>query len=337
MSVTPASDLAKILPVVISGGRPTLRQRPTAKFLPALHGVTADPVWLVLNDQAGEYEQDGHELVTYPRAWAEEYAASHWAGVDPLAPGGFLGSFTTREAACNLAEDRGYSALLMLDDNLNWLGCFTGLVAGCRVIARHGGLGFIADILAAVTLATNSRMTGAALDSVNPAGKAGVFARAGFPYSIYIEELGPGRPPYWGPSEEDILHAYEYAADATPATAALVCPLHYRKSSKTGGGMRGFYKTNKRAVSLQRAAPEMARLGVRKTTSNGRGAPRVFHTMQAGAIAGRTPLAVTDRGLFEAARDAVAALAPEMTAEYRLQVEAKITRRAANPGEGART
>src|SRR5215467_11140135 len=100
MSVTPAEALAGLLPVVISSGRPALVRRPTARLLPALAGVTADPVWLVRDDEAPGYERDRWELATYPLAEAEGYAEAHWTSHKPYAPGGFLGAFTAREWAC---------------------------------------------------------------------------------------------------------------------------------------------------------------------------------------------------------------------------------------------
>ena len=72
MSLTPGNKLTGVLPVVISGGRPQLRQRPIAKYLRDLHGVTADPVWAVMDKDAISYEEDGHEIAAYSRAWAEE-------------------------------------------------------------------------------------------------------------------------------------------------------------------------------------------------------------------------------------------------------------------------
>ena len=64
---------------VVSGGRPELKQRPTHKFLPALHAAGVDDiVWVVSDRDAPRYESDGHEIVTYSRDWAEEYAAGHW-------------------------------------------------------------------------------------------------------------------------------------------------------------------------------------------------------------------------------------------------------------------
>ena len=100
---------------MISGGRPQIRQRPTAAFLHDLHGITAEPVWVVMDKHATEHEGDGHEIAAYPRAWAEDYAASHWTALKPPEPGGFLGAFAGREYACRLAEERGCWAVLQLE------------------------------------------------------------------------------------------------------------------------------------------------------------------------------------------------------------------------------
>lgn len=332
MSVTPPDLLRGVLPVVISGGRPQLRDRQTRRLLAPLEGVTADPVWCVRDDRAAGYERDRWEVVPYPRAEAEDYAAAHWMGPGPYEPGAFLGCFTEREWACRIAEERGCWAVLQLDDNLRRLTAFVGYASSAKVVAARGGLAMFADLLAAVTLATNSRMTGAKLQAVNPATEPGTFVRPGFPYSLFVERVGPGREPYIGPVEEDILHAYQYAGSAEAATAALVYPLAYIKNHGGRGersGMRVYYRAGVRAVGLQRMAPEMARLVVRQTHSNGRGEPRVFHWMEPGAIARRSPLAVRDRDLFEAARAYCEELAAEVMAEHLAQLRERLARRAA--------
>jgi hypothetical protein len=328
MSVTPADKLAGLLPVVVSGGRPKLVDRPTRRHLPALAGVTAAPVWLVRDDEAPGYERDHHELVTFPRAEAEAYAAARWTATEPWAPGMATGVFPAREWACRLAEDRGHWAALVLDDNVRRLVVFMNRAATRRLVDRHGGLALFADILAAVTLATNARMAGAMLSAANPASEPDIFARPGFPYSVYTEVVGPGREDWYGPTEEDIFHAYQYGANASSDTAAVVVPLRYLKDhTRQSGGMRPLYAGHTRSVGLQRMAPEMARLGVHRGHANGAGEPRVFHKMIRGAI--RTPLVITDPGLFAQAQGELAGLADEFTAEYAADVAAKVTSRAA--------
>lgn len=330
MSVTPAHKLADVLPVVISGNRPLLSHRCTSRLLAPLRGVTRDPVWLVREGNADAYERDGHELVIYPLDEAEAFAREHWIGPQPYAPGGFLGCFTEREWACRLAVERGCWAVLQLDDNILTLQAFiSSCRAGARVVHEHGGLALYADLLAAVTLSTNSRMTGAKLGSLNPHNEVGQFARTGFPYSLFVERVDvDDRPPYYGPIEEDILHAYHYGVQPDDATSALVYPITYAKeharSAKTG--MRPHYQNQRRSAGLQLAAPSMVNVGVHKAHSNGRGDPRVFHRMRADAL--RTPLVVRDRELFEAARERCVQLRDEVAPQARGDVEQRVTLRA---------
>ena len=158
----------------------------------------------------------------------------------------------------------------------------------------HGGLGMFADVLSAVTLSTNGRMTGAFLASVAPVGKRRA-SRTGFPYSLFLERTGPGREEWFGPFEDDITHAYQYGSSASPGTALVVPTLLYTKESTSKSGMRSNYN-HERAVPLQRMFPESAKVGVRKSKSNGQGGARVFHTMLNTAI--RTPMIITDRDLY---------------------------------------
>jgi len=327
MSVTPAEALRGLLPVVISGGRPLASHRPTTRLLPALAGVTADPVWLVRDDQLAGYEREPWEVCTYPEDEARAYARDHWTGHQPYQPGCWIGVSPGREWACRLAEARGCWGVLQLDDNIRRLIVFMNRAATRRIVDRHGGLGLFADLLAAVALSTNARMAGATLSAANPASEPDIFARPGFPYSLFVERVGPGREPWFGPIEEDIFHAYTYGANASPDTAALVIPLRYLKDhTHQSSGMRPHYDAE-RSVGLQRMAPEMARLGIHRGHANGAGEPRVFHKMIRGAI--RTPLVITDPGLFAAAQARITGLADEFRDEYAADVAAKVQARAA--------
>jgi len=252
-------------------------------------------------------------------------------GPDPFEPGAFLGVFCGREWACRLAEARGCWAVLHLDDNIRRLDCFAGTGPSGEVVTRRGGLALHIDILAAVTLATNAVMTGAKLQSVNPAREAHVFARAGFPYSLFVERTDlPEREPWYGPIEDDIMHAYQIGVNARPDTACLVQPITYMKDhGRQDSGMRPHYD-QRRSVALQRLAPEMARLSVHKTHSNGRGGPRVFHSMLPGSI--RTPLAVTDELLWAQVRGLVQELALEVAAAIRSAVPVRLAQRASGAG-----
>jgi hypothetical protein len=329
MSVTPSASLAGVLPVVISGNRPLLSHRCTSRLLAPLRGVTADPVWLVREDRAASYQRDGHEIVTFPVEEAEAFAAAHWLGPGAYQHGGFLGCFTEREWACRVAAERGYWAVLQLDDNIHHLRAFVGYGASARAVKRHGGMALFADLLAALTLSTNGRMVGARLASVNPRPEAEVFARAGFPYSLYLERVDlPDREPYYGPIEEDILHAYQYGARPDEGTAGVLMPLSYTKehvvSARTG--MRPHYDNQRRCAGLQMVAPEMARATIMSRHSNGRGSPRVFHQMAKGAI--RTPLVVKDAVLFEDVRSYCTELRSEIAPLLHADVVRRVGRRA---------
>ena len=329
-SVTPSELLRGVLPVVISGGRPRLAERKTARLLPALCGVTADPVWLVREDRALEYERDGFEVATFPRDEALSYARDHWMGPRAFSPTAFMGCFLEREWACRVARARGFWGVLQLDDNIRRL-CVLGPFGACAKVARvNGGLALHADLLAAVTRSTNSAMTGARLEAVMTTSEGLTFARAGFPYSLFLERVDvDDREPYYGYVEEDILHAYQIGANASRYTSSLVYPLTYLKqhTALQSSGMRVFYRSNARAAGLQRMAPEMARMIISGAHSNGQGGPRVFHKMLAGSI--RTPLVIDDPQLYGAARDRVMELLVQVEREHRSGLEESLGRRAA--------
>lgn len=311
--------------MVISGGRPALAQRKTHRLLGQLHGVTADPVWCVREDEAPSYQPDPeHELVTYPRGWAEQWSREHWFDVLPW-PEGFTGIHPAREWGARTAEERGHWAVLLLDDNIVQLTVFIGYGASARVAQRHGGLALFADIIAAVTLSTNARFTGAQLRAVNPATEAHIFARPGFPYSIYAEVCGQGREPWYGPWEDDILHAFAYGQEGSNHTAAVIPPLRYVKEHQVAGGNHAWYD-GRRSAGLQRMVPQGARISVQRTFANGRGGGRVYHSMVPDAI--RTPLAVHDGELFRAARDKMDQLAAELAAEARWDLRVRMDRHA---------
>lgn len=330
MSVTSSDQLGGLLVAVITGGRPTLNERPTAKHLAGVEALgVKDIVWVVSEKDAPGYERDHHPLAVYPRDWAEEYARTHWMQTTPPEPGAFLGAFPGREWACLEAERRGCWGVLQLDDNIMHLRVARSTVAGTRVAARHGGLGLFADLLAGVALSTNARSVGANLASVpRMAASDWKVARAGFPYSLFIERVGEGREHWYGPFEDDITHSFQYGTRADGATAAVMPFLIYQKESKSKSGMRSKYN-HTRAVQLQRIFPESARIGVRATKSNGRGGPRVFHTMQAGAI--RNPLTVHNPELFGAVKTKLAGLMDEWHAAYLATNREKVLRRAGGP------
>jgi hypothetical protein len=97
-------------------------------------------------------------------------------------------------------------------------------------------------------------MTGAQLVSVGsiPDKK---LCRTGYPYSLFIERVGAGREEWFGPYEDDITHALQYATRADFSTASLIPFLRYAKESTSKSGMRNHYK-NDRARGVQMLYPE---------------------------------------------------------------------------------
>lgn len=302
--VTSDEQRGGLLIAVVSGDRPTLKERATANLLGPLKDLGAQgPVWVVSEDDAASYEEDEHELCVYPQAWAEEYARTHWTDLKPMSEAKRLGPPPGREWACREAERRGCWGVLTLDDNIRRLAVIReGGSAATFILAEQtlGGLYCYADLLAGVALSTNARMVGANLNSVPAMSRSSrVVARVGFPYSLYVERVGPGREEWYGPCEDDIIHAFQYGCRADGATAAIMPFLLYHKENLSKTGLRRHYDST-RSVGLQRMFPEGADVGVRKTHSNGRGNPRVFHTMRRGAL--RNPLVVQDHELYGAVR-----------------------------------
>lgn len=330
MYVTSAEQRAGIFVAVITGGRPTLNQRPVAHLLPALADAGVHSIGWVMSDQhAPEYETDAFEQVIYTRDWAEEYAATHWMLPTRPEPGGFLGAFPGREWACREAERRGCWAVLQLDDNIKRIDFVRSVKSGVEVARRHGGLGLFVDLLAGVLLSTNARTAGAQLSSVNPADDLKKMVRPGFPYSLFLEQVGEGREPWYGPFEDDITHSFQYGTRADGATAAVMPVIHYQKETTSKTGMRQQYN-HTRSVQLQRIFPESAKIGVQASRSNGLGGARMFHKMTRSAI--RNRLVIRDRAMFGAIKTKVRKLAEEF---HELNTEAtrdKIMRRADRGG-----
>lgn len=313
MFATTSTERAGILVAVVSGGRPALKDRPTARFLPALaEAGVAEILWSVREDEAASYERDGYRLLTYSTDFAREYAEAHWTAPDVPVANGWYGGIAGREAACREAERRGCWAVLFLDDNIDWLCFLRGTEWSKRTVMARGGMALFLDLLAGVALATNGRLVGAQLDAVSPSSKqASVIARPGFPYSLYVEVMGEGREDYFGPWEEDILHALQYGNRADGVTALVMPSLHYKKntSSKVGGNRSKYGPAVQRAVPLQRLFPQAAKVNVRATHANGRGEPRIFHSMPPGSI--RNPLIIRDPERFARVRDRLQGMAEE--------------------------
>lgn len=275
-------------------------------------------VWVVSEKDEPFYERDDHDMLVYPQDWAHTYAAEHW--LDPASTpekGGFLGAFPGREYACQLAEKRGCWGVLQLDDNIVAVRIPKGTRSSTQVVNMNGGMGLVGDLLSGAALSTNARMVGAQLSSI-PYGQGleRTIVRPGFPYSLFIEKVGAGREHWFGPFEDDITHAYQYGSRADGATSAVMPFVRYQKESSSRTGMRAQYNYM-RAVQLQRMFPQSAKIGIRRTTSNGRGEPRVFHTMLAGAI--KNPVTVLRRSQFDAVKHECERLLGEW---HELQLEA---------------
>jgi len=317
-----------LLVAVISGGRPKLEQRKTTALLHNLDGFGADVIWCVAEHEAEAYESDGREIVTYPTDWAFDYARAHWTDMreptDEVLMKGGLGS-AGRQFAGDEAERRGCWGVLQLDDNILCLSVGRGSKSSLDYARNNGGLALFADLLGAVTLSTNSRMTGAQLQSV--AREPAVIARPGIPYSVFIEQVGPGREEWLGPCEHDIIQAFKYSHRADGVTAAIVSPIRYQKCGSVAGGFRSIYD-HSRSAGLQRMFPEVAKIGIRRSYSNGRGGARIFHTMQPGAV--RNPLRVHDRELMGRAKAKLEGLLrdwhPQQIADNRAKIAARVAR-----------
>lgn len=294
-------NLAENLQVaIISGGRPKLKQRATARLLTPLKNAGIKNIaWVVSEKDAPQYENDEHPIETYSTEWAYNYAAAHWMKPEKPNPGDFLGAFPGREWACHLAARNHCRYLLQLDDNIQRLSISGRNTAAASETAKQlNGLLFFAQTLTNITAATNTRMCGAQLSAV-AGNKKTILARPGFPYSLFIEQIDNHREPWYGPFEDDITHAYQYGTRADGATASLAPLLTYCKESKSKTGMRSNYQ-NDRARYLQQIFPETANVTYINGTANGRGEGRIFHRMKTGAI--RNPLTITNPELWNATR-----------------------------------
>lgn len=300
---TSAEARAGLMVAIITGGRPKLKERMTAQYIEGLKAAGfGEVVWVVSDRDAPKYERDGNELAVYSHEWAYEYAREHWMRVEPPDPeAGFYGAFPGREWACREAERRGYWGVLQLDDNIETLRFMRGSGASIQFVWNKGGMGLYADLLAGIALATNAATIGAQLAAVIPSrSESRQIVRAGFPYSCFIEKVGPGREEWFGPYEDDITHSFQYGDRADGVTAAVMPLLTYAKENKSKTGMRAKYDST-RSVQLQRMVPQSAKIGIRATRSNGKGEPRVFHSMAPGAI--RNPVTIKDPAQFARVKD----------------------------------
>lgn len=322
----------RLLIAVITGGRPKLSDRPTRKMFESLRSL-GDLEYVVREDQALDYEEDpGVPLNTYPVSWADQYARTHWR--HPRAefrPGGFHGAFTGREWAMQTAEARGYDLVLQLDDNvINF-----GPVDSTRTHYYRDILQPADSVRVMVEIAcsTNLSMFGAQLSSIQQPPTAAP-VRVGFPYSFFLEKTGSGRMPYYGPFEDDIMHAMEYGLNGGPKrTAGLTQAINYMKENKSKTGMRKHYNAE-RGLELVRRYPRNAQLvqgpASSSPTSKGRGVRHMLNTK------GFTPIRVTDRPRYEKAcsdLEHLVGIARDRIAE---EARKKIARRAGIPSQHER-
>lgn len=299
--------MARVLVSVITGGRPALKDRPTARWFPTLqaNGFT-DIEWVIREDHAEAYERDDQPVNVYPLAWANEYSRSHWRHPTfPFTPGGFHGAFAGREWACRSAEQRGFDAILQLDDNVDALGLIESKTPAYQRVLNPGRM---LHLLVELTLASNAWMCSPRLDSIVPPARPKIL-RPGYPYSVYVERTCPGRMPYYGPFEDDIMHAIEYATNGGPMRTAAVCEAFtYHKRPRTTDGMRAHYQSD-RGLELIKRYPGNAKLSVARATSSPRDKTKgVRHFLNTRGFA---PIRVTDPARFSTAeaevRDRMAA------------------------------
>lgn len=320
--------MTRLLAAVITGGRPLLRDRMTSRFFGDLQASGFDVEWVIREDHVDGYETDDRPLNIYSLDWANGYARAHWRHPSVrFEADGFHGAFTGREWAMKTGEERGYDAVLLLDDNVKALAPVHAELIECR---RTMAPGPMLRLLADLCLSTNARMCGAQLNSV-PLARSVKVIRPGYPYSVYVEKTGPGRIPYFGPFEDDIMHALDYALDGGPnRTAAVVDALRYVKTSvrHNTGGMRGYY-TSQRGLEIARRYPSNVRLKVTRGTSSPAdrsGSRAVRHILN---TRGFTPVRVVDPDLYAKAADAVRQATIDATAGRRATARDKIRKRGA--------
>lgn len=142
---------------------------------------------------------------------------------------------------------------------------------------------------------------------------------------------GPGRMPYHGPFEDDIMHALEYALHGGPGrTAAVVDVIRYNKEHKArAGGMRTQYNAA-RGLEIANRYPRNVRIGLGPRTSGTKDSARgVRHFLNTN---GFTPVTVTDLPRFTAADTELRAAVQAAIEAKREWDRGKINRRAGRAG-----
>lgn len=312
----------RVLIQVITGGRPDLGARTVRRHLDAFSEI-GDVEWCLREDHAATYERDEYPFNVYTVEFANEYARTHWR--HPIAkwePGGFFGAFPGREWAMRSGRERGYDLVLQLDDNVLDIGPISATHPAYRVGATP--LEMVREMVE-IAASTNISLLGMQLSSVIAKPRMKV-ARPGFPYSIFLEKTGRGRLPYFGPFEDDIMHAMDYGLSPSPLqTAGVIESFTYRKESSSKSGMRAHYNPT-RGLELAKRYPRNARISVSRRTSSPNDTERgVRHHLK---TTGFTPVRVLDRPRFDAAASAISLFSEKALASWRSRNREKMRERA---------
>lgn len=184
-----------------------------------------------------------------------------------------------------------------MDDNIIKVGV---LNANNRNFHPEGtNPGMVFRLISELVWSTNVGMGGPQLSSIRPQLKAKTI-RPGFPYSAFFEKVTLYRPPYFGPFEDDIMHAMDYGLGHSPLTTGVVPTLTYAKESSSSSGMRKHYDAT-RGLELTRRYPLNASLQVGPKTSSPNDTDKgVRHYLN---TKGFTPIRVTDRERFLSAQE----------------------------------
>lgn len=290
----------RILVCAITGGRPRLADRPTFHYLDQLRDAGLDTAWVIREDHVDGYEADTHRIEPYSLDWANRYARTHWRHqVTRFEPNGFHGAFTGREWAMRLGAAGGYDAVIQLDDNVRAIGPLHATHSAHRSMTS---IPEMFSLLQDVVFSTNVALCGFQLDSI-PAPDEAPIVRPGFPYSVFMERVTATRLPYYGPFEDDIMHALDYGLSPAPITAGVMEVFKYKKISGGTSGMRAKYNAS-RGLELARRYPKNARLGVGSRTSSVQDTAKGFrHFLN---TKGFTPVTITDPERFQTASAEVA-------------------------------
>lgn len=313
----------RVLVCILTGGRPQLADRPTARLVEPImaDGGFEAVEWVIREDHVDAYEHDDLPMNVYPRSFSDAYSRMNWwHPAEQWDAGGFQGVFPGREWAMRTAEERGFDAVLQLDDNVAQLGIM-------NVNSPEGQIrseGWACRQLTEIVASTNVMMCGMQLNSVPF--KEYTILRPGFPYSVFVERTGPGRMPYHGPFEEDIMQAMEYGLHGGPnRTVGVTDVLRYVKKSGGTTGMRSRYGGH-RGLEISRRYPENARIAPgRRTSSVQDGSRGIRHYLR---TTGFTPIRVTDRERLDTVLQALRAAADEFLGGRAASSLRKIERRA---------